>query len=166
MWQKHIASKLALSDHIEHLVKTPAYVTLKDHKQNFHVSTPCRLINPCKSEIGKISKWILEGINNNLMTKLNINQWKDTSQVIDWFKKSEYKSKSKFMQVDITKYYRSITEETLDKRISFASNHMAVSLDDICIIKYSRKLLLFHLEQTWKKKESSSCFVVAMSRWS
>ena len=55
---KHIASKLALSDRIEHLAKTLAYITLKDHKENFHASTPCRLINPCKSEIGKISKRI------------------------------------------------------------------------------------------------------------
>ena len=55
---KHIASKLALSDRIERLAKTPAYITLKDHKENFHASTPCRLINPCKSEIGKISKRI------------------------------------------------------------------------------------------------------------
>ena len=59
---KHIASKLALSDRIEHLAKTPVYITLKGHKENFHTSTPCRLINPCKSEIRKISKRILEGI--------------------------------------------------------------------------------------------------------
>ena len=87
---KHIASKLVLSDHIECVAKTPAYKTLKDHKENFHASTPCRLINPCKSEIGEISKWILEGINNDLLAKLNINQWRDTSQVIHWFKKLEY----------------------------------------------------------------------------
>ena len=48
---KHIASKIALSDPIERLAKTPAYITLKDHKENFHTSTPCRLINPSKSEI-------------------------------------------------------------------------------------------------------------------
>ena len=36
---KHIASKLALSDRIERLAKTPAFITLKDHKENFHAST-------------------------------------------------------------------------------------------------------------------------------
>ena len=91
------------------------------------------------------SKRILENINNDLLTKLNINQWGDTSQVIDWFKKLEYKSKSKFIQLDIKEYYPSITEETLDKAISFASNHTTVSLEDIRIIKQSRKSLLFHL---------------------
>ena len=62
---KHVASKLALSDRTERLVKTLAYIKLKDHKENFHTSTPWRLINPCESEIGKISKWILEGKNND-----------------------------------------------------------------------------------------------------
>ena len=42
---KYIASKLALSDRIQRLAKTPAYITLKDHKRNFHISTSCRLIN-------------------------------------------------------------------------------------------------------------------------
>ena len=67
--------------------------------------------------------------------------------------------------MDIKEYYPSITEESLDKAISFASNHTTVSLEDIRIIKYSRKSLLFHLEQAWKKKESSSCFDVAMGSY-
>ena len=67
--------------------------------------------------------------------------------------------------MDIKEYYPSITEETLDKAISFASNHTTVSLEDICIIKHSRKSLLFHLEQAWKKKESSSCFDVTMGSY-
>ena len=138
---------------------------MKDHKENFHASTPCRLINPCKSEIGKISKQILEGINNDLLAKLNINQWRDTGQDIDWFKKLECKRKSKFIQVDIKECYPSITEETLDKAISFALNDTAVTLEDIRIIKHSQKSFLFHLEQAWKKKESSSCFDVTMASY-
>ena len=53
----------------------------------------------------------------NLLAKLNINQWRETSQVIDSFKKLKCKSKSKFIQVGIKEYYPSITEETLDKAI-------------------------------------------------
>ena len=162
---KHIVSKLALSNRIERLARTPAYITLKDHKENFHASTSCRLINPCKSEIRKISKRIHEGINNHLLAKLNINQWRDTSQVIDWFKKLEYKSKSKIIQLDIKEFYLSTTEETLDKAISFASNLTTASVEDIHIIKHSRKSLLFHLEQAWKKKDSSSCLDVTMGSY-
>ena len=81
-----------------------------------------------------------------MLAKLNINQWRDTNQIIDWFKKLECKSKKKFIQVDMKEYYPSITEKALDKAISFTSNHTAASLEDICIIKHSRKSLIFHLE--------------------
>ena len=74
------------------------------------------------SEIGKKRKRILKAINNDLLAKLNINQWRDTSQVIDWLQKLECKSKSKFIQVDVKEFYPSITEEALDKAISFAFN--------------------------------------------
>ena len=43
-------------------------------------------------------------------------------------------------------------EETLDKAISFALNHTKSSVEKIRIIKHSRKLLLFHLEQKEGKK--------------
>ena len=114
---KHIASKLALSDSTENLAKTPAYITLKDHKEKFIASTPCRLNNPCKNEMGKICKQILGGINNHLLAKLNLNQRRDTSQVIDWSQKLEYKHKCKFIQLDIKKYYPLITKEMLDEAI-------------------------------------------------
>ena len=68
----------------------------------------------------------------------------------------------KFIQLDIKEYYPSITEVTLDKEVSFPSNHTTVSLEDIRIIKHSRKSSLFPLEEAWKKKESSSCFDVTM----
>ena len=76
------------------------------------------------------------------MAKLNMNQWIDTGQVIDWFKKLEDKSKSKFMQLNIRDFYLSISEETLDKAISFTLNQTTVSVEDIRIIKHSQKLLL------------------------
>ena len=61
----------------------------------------------------------------------------------------------------IKEFYPSIIEETLDTAVSFASNHTTISVEDMRINKRSRKLLLFHLEQTWKR-ESSSCFDVTM----
>ena len=159
---KHIATNLKLDDRIERLARTPAYITLKDHKENFHVNTPCRLFNPCKSEIGKVSKQLLEKINNQLLEKLNVNQWRDTNKVIDWFVNLKDKQNSKFIQLDIKEFYPSITERTLDKAISFASEHTTITAESIRIIKHSRKSLLFHLDQSWKKKDSNSCFDVTM----
>jgi hypothetical protein len=61
-----IATSLNLEDRIEQLAEKTAFITLKDHKPNFQNKPTCRLINPTKSEIGKISKKILEKINKAL----------------------------------------------------------------------------------------------------
>ena len=45
--------KIQLSDRIECLAKTPAFITLKDHKDNFQFSLHCRLISPSKSKLVK-----------------------------------------------------------------------------------------------------------------
>ena len=74
MEAKNIVKKTQLGDRIESLTKTPAFTTLKDHKDNFQSSLPCRLINPSKSELGKISKSILENINQHLIKLLCVNQ--------------------------------------------------------------------------------------------
>ena len=63
-----------------------SFVTLKDHKKNFTNHPTTRLINPSKNEIGRISKHILEKINTELVSKLSVNQWKNTISVIKWFK--------------------------------------------------------------------------------
>ena len=100
-----------LDDKIEFMAKAPAYITLKDHKDNLRSAHPCRLINPCKSEIGKISKSILENINRNLLKLLQVNQWRNSESVIKWFYSIENKSQCKFIQLDITEFYPSISEE-------------------------------------------------------
>ena len=56
---KGIAESLNIANRAEIMAKKNAYITLKDHKTNFSQSLPCRLINPSKSEIGKVSQNIL-----------------------------------------------------------------------------------------------------------
>ena len=65
--------------------KREAFIFLKDHKENFENNPKCRLINPAKSDSGKISKLILDKVNTHLRTILNVNQWKNTQNVIEWF---------------------------------------------------------------------------------
>ena len=91
---KSIAKSLKLADRIDHLAKTEAFITLKDHKENFVNKPTCRLINPAKTELGKISKTIIEDINKQLIEKLKVNQWKSTKNVTDWFKKIDNKKHS------------------------------------------------------------------------
>ena len=98
---KSMATKLKLSDRIEKLAEAPAYMTLKDHQENFQSKPSCWSINPCKNEIRKISKIVLEKISKKLLKELDFNQWKDTDDVIRWFKNIPNKSKYKFIQLDM-----------------------------------------------------------------
>ena len=120
MEAKNIAKKIQLSDRIECLAKTPAFITLKDHKDNFQSSLHCRLINPYKSELGKVSKSILENLNQHLVKLLHVNQWKNSASVIEWFWNIEDKKNCTFIKFDIREFYPSITETILDKALLFA----------------------------------------------
>ena len=92
---KSIATNLKLSDWIKKLAEAPAYMTLKDHKENFWSKPSCRLINWSKIKIGKISKITLDKINKKLLKELDFNRWKKTDDFIHWFRnipsKSEYR---------------------------------------------------------------------------
>ena len=54
--KKKIATKLGIDDRVDTTANKDAFITLKDHKPNFANKPTCRLINPTKSKIGKISK--------------------------------------------------------------------------------------------------------------
>ena len=82
---KQIVKGIKLDDKIECAAKNPAFTTLKDHKTNLRTNTPWWLLNPCKSELGKISKMILEKANKYFVDLLSLNQWKNSDMVINWF---------------------------------------------------------------------------------
>ena len=81
---KQIASKLKIDDRAQKLDENEAYVTIKDHKEGFSGKMSCHLISPFKTDIGKISKQILDRVNNTMLEENKINQWKNTSSVIKW----------------------------------------------------------------------------------
>ena len=53
-----VAEKLEISDRIHKTAKKDSFVTLKDHKAGFRSNPQCRLLNPTKPELGKVSKKI------------------------------------------------------------------------------------------------------------
>ena len=116
---------------------------MKYHKDNFQSSLPCHLINPAKSELGKISKSILENINQHLLKLLYVNQWKNSTSVIEWFKNIEDKKNCTFIKYDIREFYPSITETIFDKALLFAKQHHDISNDNTRLIKRCRKSLKF-----------------------
>ena len=61
---KEITEKLPISDRKDKIQETEAYITIKDHKKYFPNKISCLLINPSKCSVGKISKVVLDKINN------------------------------------------------------------------------------------------------------
>ena len=67
---KKIATKLGIDDREDTTASKDTFITLKDHKPNFANKPTCRLINPTKSEIGRISKVTLDRINSKITKNL------------------------------------------------------------------------------------------------
>ena len=99
--------------------QSKAFVTLKDHKVNFQNDPKRRLINPARSEIEKISKHYLKHFNNKIREKTQMNQWRNSKCVIEWFKVIKNKGKSSFTKFDIVEFYPSISKKRLSKAIKY-----------------------------------------------
>ena len=52
----NFASRLQIEDRLGKFKKKEAYILFKDHKPNFENKLQTRLINPSKTELGRISK--------------------------------------------------------------------------------------------------------------
>ena len=165
MEAKHIAENIKLGDRIESLAHTPVFITLKDHKENFRIIHPCRLTNPSKSELGKVSRVISENVNKNLVKSSKVNQWRNTDSVINCFNAIENKSQCFFIQLNIVEFYPSISENILDNAINFAKQYKDISDENLRIIKHCRKSLLYDNFEPWKKKDTDSCFDVTMGSY-
>ena len=118
---KKIATKLGIDDRVDTTANKDAFITLKDHKPSFANKPTSRLINPTKSEIGKISKVTLDRINSKITRVSKFNQWKNSTSVIEWFKAIENKQHHSFICFDIVEFYPSISQDLLNKALDFAS---------------------------------------------
>lgn len=159
---KEIAQELKIDDRVNVLPTKEAYFTLKDHKNNFKTNPKGRLINPTKSEIGKISKIIVQKINIAIRSKQQHVQWTDASQVIEWFNTLP-RNQYKLLKFDVIEFYPSITEELLDTAIRFAQQFITISDKEIKIIKNAAKSVLNAKDELWtKSKPSNPLFDITM----
>jgi len=163
---KSIATKLGIADRVEQYAQCDAFVTLKDHKENFESNPKCRLINPAKSAIGVISKSHLDTVNAELRQHLKVNQWRNTEEVINWFNSIPDKPHSRFIKFDIADFYPSISQSFLTKAIEFAKSHScSIDSETINVIMHSRKCFLFESNgNIWVKKENEE-FDVTMGSY-
>ena len=149
---KEIAKKLKIDNRVEILAKKNAFITLKDHKNNFENAPKCRLLNPSKSELGTVSKIITERINTCIKQSTNVNQWKNTTSVIDWFTKIENKQLHTFIQFDIVDFYPSISDELFQKAIDFGKRYTVINSEDERILMHCKRSMLFKNNESWVKK--------------
>ena len=140
------------------------YVTLKDHKADFENKPTYRLINPNKGNLGKVSKQILQSINDNIRDLTKFNQWKNSSEVINWFNNIESKDRSAFIQFDIDQFYPSISEDLLINALNWALEHVEISDNDKHIILSTKQNLLYSEGVPWTKKGGRTCDVT-MGSW-
>ena len=116
----------------------------------------CRLINPTKSEIDKVSKKILDHINSTIAKKHNFNQWKNTTAVINWFESIENKQHFSFICFDIEEFYPSISQDLLNKALDFAFNYDNITTDERNIIIHAKNSILIHKHIPWQKKVNTT----------
>ena len=161
---RKVAADLEIEDRVFKTSAKDAYETVKDHKPNFMNNPACRDINPCKPELGKVSKKILSEIILTVREKTGYNQWKNTDSVISWFKNLRTTARSSFIQCDICEYYPSITPELLRKAIIWARKHCDISADDERVIFQARKSFLFYKGQPWVKTKNED-FDVTMGSY-
>ncbi|KAJ8045981.1 hypothetical protein HOLleu_09120 [Holothuria leucospilota] len=144
----NIAEKLNIGDRINRPAPKQAFVTIKDHKQNFQTNTKCRLINPTKPEMGCVSKAILDRINNTIRSRIRVNQWRNTSSVLKWFTNLDKKNNLTFLVFDIVDFYPSISEELLSKCLLWAKRYASISNTEHSAILYD------HKGNTWEKRKT------------
>jgi len=121
-----IAAELKLDDRMEIYRQNECFLTIKDHKEGFNEGVvKCRLINPAKSDLGVVSKQILEKKINQIMEKTGLNSWQSTGEALCWFEnlaetRPGRSRKMRFLSYDIVGYYLAIKEKVLEKAIEWA----------------------------------------------
>ena len=68
-----------------------------------------------------LAMYIVDNINTQLMDKLQLNKWKNTKAVTNWFTANTNKNNAVFIQFDITLFYPSIIGLTLDRSQELAA---------------------------------------------
>ena len=150
---KMLAHRLGIVDRVEKYNTENCFITIKDHKSDFKTNPECRLINPAKTQIGRVSKIIVQDICASLRLALNINQWRSTKDCIKWFDEYNKDDRCSFIKYDTREFYPSIIERALDRALDLAKEYMVMPLDKVEIIKHCRKTLLYYEDSIWIKKK-------------
>ena len=139
---------LSLVEKMECYSDNHAFITLKDHQENSRNNIKSRLINPSKSEVCLVSKCYLSNNIADVPKKTKVNQWRNTSTVIDWFKNLVDKQKPKFIKFEIAEFYPSVSQDLLKKSINCAKSFTTIEENGINAAKLAHKSLIFSKDGT------------------
>ena len=114
------------------------------------------MINPTKSEMGKVSRQILRAKIEMIKVKSELDSLKDSHCAKTWFTNLRQKHNLTFIQWDFVGFYRAITKELLEKAIIHGQKYVNFSQEEIDIIMQARKSVLIHKDEPWSKKEGDS----------
>ena len=154
---KAVAEELEIADRMIHKTeKREAFISYKDHGENFLNNPKCRLVNPTKSELGKVAKIILENVVHQAKSKSGLNLWRNTQSVIEWFKVIPDKERQSFIKFDIVSYYPNISRKLLSDALNWAKQFVAITDQDEKIIFQSCRAVLVSDDKIWIKKGESS----------
>ena len=129
-----------------------------NHPNVFHVF----LFNPSQSDIGRISKKILDRILPGLRGGIRLEQWGNTDRVIEWFNALDNKRNTKFIQLDITSYYTSIPQTVLNSALIFSKNRSDLDRAEIDTILTARGTIMEHEGKLWSRKGRLNEFDITM----
>ena len=158
---KKIAESLNIADRVFRTSEKQSFLTYKDHKDDFKNTKASRLLNPCKQELGKVSKQILVKVVTFVRNATKLLQFKNSISVIQWFNQIENKQKHTFIQFDICEFYSSISKKLLSDAVEWAETMTEIGRDKREIIFHVRKTYLFNKGQPWVKKKDPN-FDIAM----
>ena len=95
----------------------------------------------------------MDKINKKLTSSVQVNQWKNSSAIIKWFKNIQNKNNCLFIVFDIENFYPSISLTLFNNAIQFAKE-----INDISIIIHARNTLLFSNGEPWVRKNGDENF--------
>ena len=151
-----LAHEYKLEDRIEGMALSESFLTIKDHKEDFPGKLSFRLIDPNKTNIGRISKAILDRANLKVREAEELQQWRSTKDVLGWFNNLEEKDNLLWLKFDIEAFYPSISEDLLGRTLAFLRQYDHISeVEEEVIYHCRRSLLVGNNRSLWQKKENN-----------
>ena len=96
-----------------------------------------------------------------MRSETEVNQWKNSYEVIEWFKNICNKSNASFFVFYIESFYPSISLNLLNNAINFVKSICNISEQDMLIIMQARRTL-FNDGEPWVKKTGNEKFNIPM----